>query len=554
MPSTSVPPPAAVLTREPVRDADYWLSVVAWLVIVASALQVLLYPFGRDQSIYAVVGAGLLEGSVPYRDLWDFKPPGVFFVYALGQLLFGRSMLAPRLLELGGLLLVVFAFVRLGNTFFGSKRAGLMGGALAVLIHAQLEFWHTAQPEAFGGFLTVGGLLLTSREWSRRKAYAAWVAIGVLFGCAFLLKPHLGGGALVCAAYLARLEHARTGRLAGALMPVASLGAGALVPVGVCAAYFLINRTWSDLSWTLFEFAPGYTFLGWRGRSAPEMFYYALEEGFFRFSALAGIGAIAAFVMASHHEREREGLFLVLGVLSVHFAGIAMQGKFFQYHYSASLPLIAFIAGLGLYKLWRRCLFGGFGGVAAYLAFIVVVASMRTAVRDLPGSFWKRSQTRIEYLLGTAPFSTRESLDRELGAVADYSLDADRRVANEIRRLTDPSDTIYVWGFEPAIYWLSSRRPASRFIYNVPQRTAWGQEHSRRLLMHDLAQREPAIVVVQRRDVMPGVTGGHEDSAEALHDLPELATMLETRYTLVATVEDFLLYQRTARVGPPSAL
>ena len=36
-----------------------------------------------------------------------------------------------------------------------------------------------------------------------------------------------------------------------------------------------------------------------------------------------------------------------------------MQGKFFAYHYSATLPLVAFLAGLGLYKLWRRCLMGG---------------------------------------------------------------------------------------------------------------------------------------------------------------------------------------------------
>ena len=52
----------------------------------------------------------------------------------------------------------------------------------------------------------------------------------------------------------------------------------------------------------------------------------------------------------------------MLGVIAMQLAGVAMQGKFFPYHYAASLQLIGFLAGLGLYKLWRRCLAGGFGG------------------------------------------------------------------------------------------------------------------------------------------------------------------------------------------------
>src|SRR3954466_14829819 len=99
MPSSSLPPAAEVVPRLSVRDPDWWLKALAWTVIIASALLTLTFSFGRDQGIYALVGEGILRGEAPYKALWDFKPPGIFFVHALAQGLFGKNMMAPRLLE-----------------------------------------------------------------------------------------------------------------------------------------------------------------------------------------------------------------------------------------------------------------------------------------------------------------------------------------------------------------------------------------------------------------------------------------------------------------------
>src|SRR3954471_22986570 len=106
-----------------------------------------------------------------------------------------------------------------------------------------------------------------------------------------------------------------------------------------------------------------------------------------------------------------------------------MQCKFFPYHYAASLQLIAFLAGLGLYKLWRRCIGGGFGGVLAWMSFVVIAISMRTATRDLPQDFSDRALMRLQYAFRLPPFTNRESLDRVCSNAADFSLPADREVA-----------------------------------------------------------------------------------------------------------------------------
>src|SRR5215207_3310256 len=164
MSSESVRPSADVIAPLAVRDPEQWLALVCWLVVAGSSLSILLYSFGRDQGIYAVVADTILKGGMPYRDAWDFKPPGIFLTYAFAQGVFGKSMLSIRLLEVIGLVATVFGLQRLGQVFFDRPKAGLVAGAVAALVHAELEFWHTAQPETFGGFLTVAALVVVTLE------------------------------------------------------------------------------------------------------------------------------------------------------------------------------------------------------------------------------------------------------------------------------------------------------------------------------------------------------------------------------------------------------
>jgi len=545
MGTSSVRPPSAeVVPRLHIRDPDVWLSWVAWGVIAFCSIQILTFSYGRDQGIYAVVGDGVLHGKMPYKDLWDFKPPGIFLVYALAQGLFGRAMVSIRLLEVAGLIASVFGFARLSETFFERRVVGLIGGAVAALLLAELEFWHTGQPEVFGGYLTTAALVLSTSPSLARRRIWVWLGVGALFGLAFLFKPPLGGGAIVCAAYLAKRERQRSGSNQRALYVLLAMGAAALAPIGLCAAWFLARGAWPALHWTLAEFTPGYTTLGWEGRQAATMLYYSLEEAFFKFSALAGAGVLAMAMMAPIHSREREGTFLLLGVLAMQLAGVAMQGKFFPYHYAASLQLIGLLAGLGLYKLWRRCVSGGAGGALAFASFLVITTDMRAATRDLPQYFRERAWLRLQYALRIPPYTTRAALDRECSYVADYNLTADRDVALEVRSRTASSDPIFVWGFEPAIYWLADRPPSSRFIYDVAQRTEWQRGYARAELLSDLRKRPPALIIVQHNDVFPAVTGHVLDSHDELPGFPELAHIVDHDYDFVKRIEDFDLYEK----------
>ena len=539
-----MPPPARALHREAGFDADAALRALSWAVVAFSCVQILLFSFGRDQGIYAVVADTVARGGMPYRDVWDFKPPGIFIVYWLAQALFGHNMLAPRVLEVLGLVGLVFAFRRLAKTWFDNATVGLVGGAIAALVHAQLEFWHTAQPETFGGYLTVFAIVLTVGDYRGRRRFAVWAAIGLLFGLSFLLKPPVGGGAVVCAAYLARRERLASESIGRALLPFVVVGLSSIVPIAVTAAWFSARGAWPALHQTLFEFTPHYTAIGWQGRSAPQMFYLAIQESFTKYSAVIAAGSVAAFVFTPLHSREREGVFLLLGVVSMHLTGIAMQGKFFPYHYAATLPLLAMVAGLGVYKVWRRSLQAGPLAVGLFATVMVVLVLMREAARDVPHSFWERSWVRLQFLMRSSEYPTRAELDAKLYYVADYDLAADRKVAALLRERTREGQRVFVWGFEPVMYWLSDRTPPTRFIYNVAQRVEWSRDWSERELMASLRREPPVIIVVEHHDVFPMVTGDTLDSDRAMDRFTALSQMVSDDYEHIERIQDFDVYRR----------
>ena len=233
MPTESVRPAAEVVPRLAARDPEQWLAIVCWAVVAGAALSIMLYSFGRDQGIYATVADTILKGGMPYRDAWDFKPPAIFLTYALAQGLFGKSMLSIRLLEVIGLVATVLGMQRLGQVFFDKPRAGLVAGAMAALLHAELEFWHTAQPETFGGYLTVAALVVVTLEVEPRRRWLVWLGTGALFGLCALYKPPLGGGILVCGAYPLTRAQTHAMKWPALARTALTIGAGFALPIAL---------------------------------------------------------------------------------------------------------------------------------------------------------------------------------------------------------------------------------------------------------------------------------------------------------------------------------
>lgn len=529
--------------------ADKAVQRVLMGVCVAGILflcvQILMFGYGRDQGIYAMVADAILRGKMPYRDAWDFKPPGIFVVYGLSRFLFGPSQVGIRILEVAGLLATCVALVRLSERFFRSRMAGFLAAGLAVLAHAQLDFWHTAQPESFGGYLTIFALLLATRApeepvASKRAVFFA----GVLFGVTGLLKPPLAGGGALLALYLAHREwHSlpattpRRERWIAAAKPTLWITLGGATPMVLCALWFAARGALGDLYQVLFVFTPHYTKLGWEGSTVGGMFYWSFIEWLTCYCSALSIGVLFALGFGME-PRQKPFAVLVAGVIAMHLVGVTMQAKFFPYHYGATWPLTALLAGAGFEKLRVYLSRRGALGVVAFVLIFAASCFGRSGTKDTEDSFMVRCKKRVGFLLGG--LRDQQGIDR-LATIADVSAGSNRRVAEILKEKVPADRPVFVWGFEPVIYDQADRRPASRFLYNVPQRVAWSKAPMRATLLRDLADHPPAAVVVEHRDVFPMVTGDAIDSADTLYDFWDFYVFLQ-KYKLYMKVEDLDIY------------
>ena len=266
----------------------------------------------------------------------------------------------------------------------------------------------------------------------------------------------------------------------------------------------------------------------------------------FRLSVYNPIGLILLATLPRLHPREGEGVAHVLGAGALQIVGVALQAKFFAYHYGGLLPLLGLLAGWGVWKLWIRI-----RRHVAYVALFVVVAyllhDVRTATVHSRDGFWERCALRWEVL--THP-ERRSAVHDRLYSVGDVNAVANAMAAQWLRENTSEGSDLLIWGFEPTIHVAADRRPASRFFYNIPLRLPWSEEKARAILLDELHGDPPNAIVVVRRDRMPDVFRDRQDSREALEGFPELRRLIETEYRRAAEIEDLTIYLRNPPAGP----
>jgi hypothetical protein len=456
-------------------------------------------------------------------------------------------MHAPRILEALFLLSMVIAFVVLSRRHVGSSLVGIAAGVVALFYHVNLGFWHTAQPESFGGALIAWALVLASYRGSgeaprtRLKRIGAWTGCAGLFALAAVLKPPLGGGIVFAFAVVAvrewqdGLTTEAPRRLGTAALSFVIGGASI---IGLYVLYLISKGAWGDFLYIFFEYLPNYAVIepDWvRSTGRPLQVFTEWPAAAHPF---VWLGVLLALAPPRVHEREKEALFLVLGAAVAQVLGIAMQAKFFPYHYGGVIPLVALIGVWGYAKLW--C----FKRARWALLAVVILGIHYASTQD---SVFVRSKLRWQALTSKAD---SDRINDELHTIYDVNAQANRVVAEWIGENTPAHLPIFVWGFEPTIYHRSGRRPASRFIYNVPQRSEWGRDAARSELIEDLNESQPSAIITLKRDRFPYVVGNDLDSEESLATFPQLSHLIDDRYKSVVVAEDLTVYMRKDLVPP----
>lgn len=182
------------------RGAFSTSSTRGIMVIVLFALAFLLRSadFGNaaidlDEQWYLLVGDRMLHGAVPYIDMWDRKPVGLFLSYAALRILPGDGIIAYEVvatLFAGATAVTVAAIARR----IGANAAGALAGGLLYLLALSVLGGQGGQAPVFYNLPVALAALLTTRlpEFiaSGRPSTIGWNGLAAcgLVGLAIQLK------------------------------------------------------------------------------------------------------------------------------------------------------------------------------------------------------------------------------------------------------------------------------------------------------------------------------------------------------------------------------
>ena len=184
---------------------DVLVSAALLVVLIVAALPVLTYPLGPDQGTFAVIGQAILDGKRPYTDVWDLKPPGIFYVYAAALAVVGPSMGALHILD-------ILIFTVTGSVLYwlGQRLANWRVGVLAwvgfTAYYFTESFWSLAQNDGVALIpmsLAVVATLKAGDGGPRRRWWAALAGVLCVLVVGFKYPFAIFGGMLLIA-FLAR--------------------------------------------------------------------------------------------------------------------------------------------------------------------------------------------------------------------------------------------------------------------------------------------------------------------------------------------------------------
>jgi hypothetical protein len=286
-------------------------------------------------------------------------------------------------------------------------------------------------------------------------------------------------------------------------------------------------------------FAPRYASIGWQRRDVLHLVELVLKNSLFNQSAINAVGLLL-LLLPLPPERLRQGALHIAAVFLALVFGVLVQARLFLYHFGSALPLAALLAGWGFWRLWHRLRERNTSAFLA-VAFVVTLAIWLPANPGLQDGFFARSLMRLREW--TEPDNRKELRDY-LYSTGDYDAADNRRAADWIRAETSPHSAILVYGFTPELYVSSDRTVASRYIYNVAQRTPWSSDRARAELLVELGRSKPEAILVEHRDFVDGVVGVMVDSVFDFREFKELQTIVNNHYKRVTTLGKFDIYRR----------
>ncbi len=144
-----------------------------------------------DVNCFFTVGKSMLQGVVPYRDLYEQKGPVLYFLYAVAALISSKDFFGVYLLEVAAYGLFLYFSGKIAMLYLGkSAMTYLIVAILAVVLPISPAFAHGGGAEELMLFMLAYGLYSVTRALHEKRRLTFWEAFwnGVFAACVLFIK------------------------------------------------------------------------------------------------------------------------------------------------------------------------------------------------------------------------------------------------------------------------------------------------------------------------------------------------------------------------------
>lgn len=537
------------------------LSLAVVLVVAILTLQIRWSPrfveMGPDSGLFAYGGERILQGDLLYRDVFDTKPPGVFYLNA-AALRFGGETVWP----IWGLSALWSAAAVVGLYFVLKSLTGRIAALAAtflflVVLHQTGVYQGGNSTELFALLPQV--LVLGCTVWYLRKGQGRAIFLaGMATALAFLFKPTYIALGVVCSGLImGKGIWERQWRLVLRLLLIFMTGFG--LPLLLVASYWYVRGGLTDMLDALFVYGSAYVRGGLSARSLYVTFRKLTESAPMANLTMLAMAGMILLAWELHRARRRKlpagegtqgvtgfaasvitdaaGLVLLVTLVAIplEWTLVALSGQNFGHYFITPLPAMATMAAFALHRAWSagredagespwRIAFAGLASA------ILAVGLLLGLVQGMPDRYQWNNLLAVPY-----------------GGEARAS-----PLVRYITEQTSPGDSVLVWGNRPGVNFQAGRPAPSRYLFPTQVFLNDGRTSARLdELLAAIERKRPRLVaeeVVSEVGIPPLFSaegeGCRQCSADALRALTRLREYMNANYAAAENVGDWTVHRR----------
>lgn len=432
----------------------------------------------RDSGVFQYVGWRILQGEVPYKDIWDHKPPVIYFINALGLLIGKGSSWGVWLLEWISLFVASITSYKILKSDSG-QLIGYFGTSLWLYcIPLLISDGNTTTEYGISlQFLCI--LFFLKLDWEICNKKVPFI-LGLLGCMLFMLKqPLIGLLFSICLCILIR--RLIQNKLFWAIQEIFLLFLGASCILISFLMYFYLNDSlvyfWNDAFLYNYFYSQSDITEKWNS------IINGLTVLYLPGLTLWGISGWILAILLSFRNKSKFSKYLddnqLLIVLIISFPIeiflVSISGRTYKHYYLPLIPILVLLSSFFIKFLTGNSSYFGFRGLLRH-CILVLTYSVFPVIFFFSGYG--------EFII--KPFILTKVENRTLSS----------RLVEYLEKNSTDEDTVLILGAETSINFVSKRSAPTRFVYQYPLvKTGFDSSEYEAEFFRDIEQNKPRIIV-----------------------------------------------------------